>query len=148
MKTILYSLSAILALSMSSLLSAGDLTYSPANPQTGDSELVIAHKNAVNIAAMATGYSITGFSKSHIATNTTVTSKTGAGILHAITVSTKGATGNIATVYDNTAGSGTVIAVIDTTAGPATLVYDVAFTTGLTIVTATGTAADLTVAWR
>ena len=56
---------------------------------------------------------------------------------------------NTATVYDNTAGSGTKIATIDTTLGRAVaLILDVAFATGLTVVTATGTAADLTVAYR
>lgn len=32
---------------------AADLSYSPAAPQTGDSELVIQHKNAVNLATIA-----------------------------------------------------------------------------------------------
>jgi len=68
--------------------------------------------------------------------------------LHAITINTKGASANTATVYDNTAGSGTKIATIDTTASVGTLRFDAAFSTGLTIVTATGTAADITVLYR
>jgi hypothetical protein len=88
------------------------------------------------------------WSASNIATNTTTTAKSGAGILHTITINTKGASANVATVYDNTAGSGTKLATIDTTSGPITLRYDVAFATGLTIVTATGTAADITVSYR
>lgn len=83
----------------------------------------------------------------HITTNATTTVKTGQGMLHSITINTKGASANVATVYDNTAGSGTVLAVIDTTSGVQTLFYDVVFQTGLTVVTATGTAADLTVAY-
>ncbi len=88
-----------------------------------------------------------GYSATHITSNTTTTPKTSSGLLHAISINTKGASANVATVYDNTAGSGTVIAVIDTTAQVSTLFYDVVFNTGLTIVTATGTAADLTVCW-
>ncbi|HEV3262053.1 MAG TPA: hypothetical protein VG013_34700 [Gemmataceae bacterium] len=83
----------------------------------------------------------------HISTLTTTVVKSGAGYLHSIAINTKGASGNVATVYDNTTGSGTVIAVIDPTANLQTLLYDVQFSTGLTIVTATGTAADLTVSY-
>lgn len=87
------------------------------------------------------------FSFTNITTNTTTVLKTGPGILGAITINTKGASSNTATIYDNTAGSGTKIGTIDTTVGVGTLAYDLAFTTGLTIVTATGTAPDLTVQW-
>ena len=52
------------------------------------------------------------------------------------------------TIYDNTAGSGTIIAVIDPTQAQRTFEYDLVFSTGLTIVTATGTAADLTVVYQ
>lgn len=83
----------------------------------------------------------------HISTATTTTVKTGAGILHSITVNTLGTVASTATVYDNTSGSGTVIAVINTLALSGSFVLDVAFSTGLTIVT-TGTAApDLTVSY-
>ena len=86
------------------------------------------------------------FSPSHISANTTTTAKSGAGTLHTIVINTKGIT-NTATVYDNTAGSGTILAVIDTTLSTTAFVYDVAFATGLTIVTAGGTPADLTVSY-
>ena len=88
-----------------------------------------------------------GISYSHINSNGTVTVKSGAGWLHTITINIKGASGNTITVYDNTSGSGTVIAVIDPTAQLVTLTFDVTFTTGLTIVTATGTAGDFTVSY-
>jgi hypothetical protein len=77
----------------------------------------------------------------------TTTIKAGEGVLHSISINTKGATGNTATVYDNTAGNGTTIATVDTTAQIQTLLYDLQFTTGLTIVLATGTSADITVSW-
>jgi hypothetical protein len=85
----------------------------------------------------------------NINSNATTTLKSGAGVLHTITINKIGATANTATVYDNTAGSGTVIAVIDTTIAAApTRIFDAAFGTGLTIVTATGTAADITVTYH
>jgi hypothetical protein len=84
---------------------------------------------------------------SNLAANGTTTVKSGAGLLHSVCINTKGATGNTATLYDNTSGSGTKIGTIDTTAQVQTLLYDVAFTTGLTIVLATGTSADLTVSY-
>lgn len=88
-----------------------------------------------------------GWTYKNITTNETTAVKASSGFLHAITINTKGATGNTLTVYDNTAASGTAIATIDTTVTYGTLIYDVAFSTGLTIVTATGTAADVTVSY-
>jgi hypothetical protein len=84
----------------------------------------------------------------NITTNTTTTVKSGAGTLACIAVNTKGASSNTATIYDNTAGSGTLIGKIDTTTAVGVQCYNVAFGTGLTIVTATGTGADLTVSYR
>lgn len=83
-----------------------------------------------------------------ISTNATTAVKSGAGELHSICINTKGATANTATVYDNTAGSGTIIAVVDTTSNVGCLTYNLGFATGLTIVTATGTAPDMTVTYR
>jgi len=42
------------------------------------------------------------------------------------------------TIYDNTAASGTVICVIDTAKALGTLEFNVPFSTGLTIVSASG----------
>ena len=85
------------------------------------------------------------YSYSHITTDTTTTVKSGAGTLHAVCLNTIAATETI-TIYDNTAGSGTKIAVITEASGqsPGCLFYDVAFSTGLTLVTATA-AGDITV---
>jgi hypothetical protein len=88
------------------------------------------------------------FSFANVNANGTTTLVSRAGRLHSITFNTKGASSNTLTVYDNTAGSGTKIATIDTTAvSPGVWVLDVWFTTGLTVVLATGTAADVTIAW-
>jgi hypothetical protein len=95
----------------------------------------------VGLAAAATG----GYSYSHISTATTTTVKSGAGTFRALTINTKG-TASTATVYDNTAGSGTVIAVVDTSGATGTVIYDVAFTTGLTVVTVASQ--DLTVSYK
>lgn len=87
-----------------------------------------------------------GFNFLNLAANATTNAiKSGAGMLHSITINTKGASSNICTVYDALTATGTKIATIDTTANVGTLVFDLKFSTGLTIVIATGTAADITV---
>jgi hypothetical protein len=89
------------------------------------------------------------FSYQNITTNATTTVKSGAGLLHGIVINTKGASANVLTIYDNTAASGTKIGTVDTVNGViGTIRYDAKFTTGLTILTATGTAADVTVIYR
>lgn len=87
------------------------------------------------------------FLYNHQNANGTTVIKSGPGVLASVTINTKGASSNTLTVYDNTAGSGTVIAVIDTTTALGTIPYDIIYNTGLTIVLATGTAADVTVAY-
>ena len=116
---------------------AGTWTVQPGNTANTTAWLVSEGQ------AVSTG----GYSFSNLATNATTTVKSGAGRLHAITVNTLG-TATTATVYDNTAGSGTKIATISTTGQMTTLLYDLAFATGLTIVTAGTTAADLTVVYK
>lgn len=82
----------------------------------------------------------------HIATNATTAIKAGKGSLHLIAVGTPG-TGETLTCYDSLTGSGTVITVL-TPNSPESVIYDVAFTTGLTCVSAGTTAGDFTVAYR
>jgi hypothetical protein len=83
-----------------------------------------------------------------LAAPTTTTLKSSPGVLHCITLNKPAATGVI-TIYDNTAASGTTIGTITTPTSPqpVKLCYDVAFWTGLTIVTATA-AQDITVSFR
>lgn len=90
----------------------------------------------------------TGRTFCHISTATTTTCKSGAGYLHTLTVNGLGTVASTTTVYDNTAGSGTVIAVINTLAGQESYMYDVAFATGLTLVTTGTVAPDITVSYR
>lgn len=82
-----------------------------------------------------------------LAAPTTTVIATGNGVLHTITFNKPVSTG-VVTVYNNTAASGTVLATITTPANPlpVTLTLDIAFGTGLTIVTATA-AQDITVSW-
>ncbi len=93
------------------------------------------------MSAKATGANDTG----HISTNTTTTLKSGPCVLLAVTINSKGA-GNTATVFDSKTGSGKTVAVIDTTQ-PGTFHYNAQLDNGLTIVTANGTAADITVSY-
>ena len=98
----------------------------------------------------------------NITTNTTTTVKTGSGVFKGFTVNNNGFTvaGTI-TIYDNTAGSGTKIgtwvvpiqppgtALLATPALQGIIELNLAFSIGLTIVTALTTpAADITVAYR
>jgi len=114
---------------------------------------IVALLKAIAGAAISTNpvQSYTSDSYQNVAAGTATTVvKSGAGTLVSITINTKGASSNTLTVYDNTAASGTKIATIDTTGASTTLFFGngVAFATGLTCASATGTGADYTVAYR
>ncbi len=85
---------------------------------------------------------------SNITTTGTTTIKSGAGIFRRLVINTKGGSSNTFTIYDNTAGSGTVIATVDTVNSTGSLEYGLAFSTGLTIVSASGTSANATVIYE
>ena len=85
---------------------------------------------------------------SNINTNTTTTVKSGAGVLKRIVVNKVGALSNTCTIYDNTTATGTIIGTIDPVHTQMVFEYDLAFSIGLTIVTANGTAADITVIYK
>lgn len=70
--------------------------------------------------------------------------KSGAGFLHAIIVNTT-ANGAI-TIYDNTAQSGTKIGTLKASVAEGTYQYDVKFSNGLTVVTATNP--NITISYR
>ena len=82
---------------------------------------------------------------------TTTVVKTGPGVFHALVCNTPPGSNGTVTMYDNTAASGTKIGTITygtvTSMAPHSLPYDLTFSTGLTIVTATG-AGDYTVIYR
>ena len=84
----------------------------------------------------------------NINTNTTTTVKSGSGVLKRIVGNMAGEYSNTCTIYDNTSGTGTIIGTIYPVYTQIVFEYDVVFNTGLTIVTATGTAADLTIVYQ
>lgn len=79
----------------------------------------------------------------YISTATTTLVATGSGVLHELSL-TETAAGTI-TVYDNTAASGTILAVLKASIVEGDYLHDLAYSIGLTIVTAA--ASKLTVAW-
>ena len=99
-----------------------------------------------------------GFNYTNITTNTTTTIANGIGptvslpflgIVHTIVVNTAGATGGTITIYDSPTASGEVVATITVpnAAQSFTAIYDIQLNYGLTVVTATMTAPDITVTW-
>lgn len=80
----------------------------------------------------------------YISTATTTTVKTGAGHLHSVVVN--GGTAGTIIGYDNTAASGTILFSFDSTNALNTYMFDVAFSTGLTIITSAAT--KLSVSYR
>jgi hypothetical protein len=88
-------------------------------------------------------------SYTHIATATTTNGiKSGAGTLSRIVVNQTGTVASLISVFDNTTATGTTIAIIDGLTRTGNYDYELAFATGLSIIT-TGTAApDITVVWR
>jgi hypothetical protein len=108
----------------------------------GSTKVAICDSTGAPVSLLASSYA-------RVAAGTaTSTIKSGAGTLYAICINTKGASANTMTVYDNTAASGTVIALIDGTSDrDHQYGGGIAFTTGLTIASATGTGADYTVVY-
>lgn len=90
----------------------------------------------------------TAYTYAHIATSTTTTVKSGAGMLHTVCINTLGTTASTVTVDDALTATTPTVAVINSLALLGCTTYDVAFSVGLTLVT-TGTAApDVTVSYR
>lgn len=125
------------------IIALGQTTKSASVPVAVATDQTGSQTPANSISVVQAGYTYT-----HISTAATTMVKSGAGVLHLINVGTLGTVASTVTIYDNTAGSGTVIGVINSLTLSGGFPYDVAFSTGLTIVT-TGTAApDVTVSWR
>lgn len=90
-----------------------------------------------------------GFTYTHITTATTTAAiKTGAGSLHTICVNSLGTVASSITVDDALTATTPTIAVINSLTLLGCQTYDVAFNTGLTIVTTGTVAPDVTVSWR
>lgn len=119
------------------------IASAPTTPVTGT---FFQATQPVSVAATLTTQ-MSGWSFTNIITNATTVVKSGAGVLHCVTVNGLGTT-ETATIFDNTAGSGTKVGTVSVSAVGQTGCYDVSFATGLTIVTAGSLAADITVSWR
>lgn len=116
-------------------------------PATGTQAVTQSGTWTVSPTAAATG----GHSFLNIAAGqATTTVKSGAGTLHSIVLNSAATATNTTIMYDNTAGSGTVIGrpAVTTATVPTTLIYDIAFATGLTIVTATANGGDMTIVYK
>jgi hypothetical protein len=128
-------------------ITSGDYYVAQADVN-GNTKIYLATKlDATNDNITAWPY---GHSYNHISSATTTVVKSSSGVLHSLLINTPVASATI-TIYDNTAGSGTVIGVITCGGTLANdqanlYTYDVAFTTGLTIVTSAAT--DITVSYR
>lgn len=89
-----------------------------------------------------------GWSYKHITSQADTVVKAAPGVLHSITFNKPTATA-VVTLYDNTTATGSaVIGIVTVPASPqpVTLTYDVAFSTGLSITTATADQ-DITVSY-
>lgn len=91
---------------------------------------------------------VAAYSYNNITASTTTTVKSGAGVLHTVNVNALGSVASTVAIFDNTAGSGTSIATVNSLAFLGTLTFDVAFTTGLTIVTTGVLPPNVTVSYR
>ena len=102
---------------------------------------------ALTLAQPACAQQAGPYAYQNITTGTTTTLKSTVGNLHTVCVNTIVSSATI-TIYDNTAASGTKIGTITlpSTALPGCQLYDVAFWTGLTVVTSGAT--DITVAFH
>jgi hypothetical protein len=88
-----------------------------------------------------------------VAGQATTTVKSGAGTLYSISLNSAATATNTTTIYDNTAASGTIIGkpAATTATVPTTLTYGpagLAFSTGLTIITATANGSDMTIVYK
>lgn len=127
------------------------------SPVVADPALVVSiSPNSAGIVALGgavPGNSVpvvnAGFTYGNMTTATTTTFKSGAGVLHTVTINSLGTVASAVSIFDNTAGSGTSIAVLNSlTTGQGSYTFDVAFATGLTLTTTGTVAPNVTVSYR
>lgn len=135
-----------------STYTSGTVTVSYAMRQTYNNIYTTTLLNGASTASVSlTAVSTGGYSYTHIAAGqATTTVKSGAGTLHSIVLNSAATATNVTTVFDSTTGSGSVIAIpaVTTATVPTTLIFDLAFATGLTILTATANGGDMTVCYK
>ena len=92
-------------------------------------QVMLAGASAYNTAANSAGHQV----------------KSGAGVLHGVTINTAGLASS-ATFYDHVGAGGTKLATVSTLA-QGSLTYDIAFASGLWVVLAGDTPADVTISF-
>jgi hypothetical protein len=127
--------------------------YGKDYPITYSTITVPSSTSIYNLMSILSGYANPSNRVTYLAArdsaNNTLVVKSTAGTLHAIQINTKGASANTITVYNNAVASGTPIAIIDGTgASGFYFVYDKYCPAGITVKSATGTAADFTVIYK
>jgi hypothetical protein len=113
------------------------------NSGTGILAPVGSQTPANSVATVSAGYTY-----GHITTATTTTLKSGAGVVHTICVNSLGTVASSLTVDDATSATTPTIAVINSLTLLGCQTFDVAFATGLTIVSTGTVAPDVTVSYR
>jgi hypothetical protein len=92
------------------------------------------------------GSSVSALQSFHFSTNGTNVLKLGPGRLEAVVSNNAGTGGNSVTIYDNTSATGKIIAILNVFSG--TNSYNLDFFIGLTIVSAGGSAPDMTIVFE
>jgi hypothetical protein len=105
-------------------------------------EVSLASSSTAPLQTVSAGYSFL-----HLNALASTLVKTGAGVLHSLTINNIGATATV-TVYDGTSTSGTEIAALGGTLGFGNVLYDAKFATGLYIVIAGTTSPDITLTYE
>ncbi len=124
---------------LSSTLPTGAATA--ANQATMQARLDTIAANTTPAAAVTNAYR-------NLTATGTIVLKSGAGVLHTVTINSLGTVASVVTLYDNTAASGAKIGTINSLTLGGSMVYDVAFNTGLTVATTGVVAPDITVSYR
>lgn len=88
------------------------------------------------------------YSFTNITTATTTQVKSGAGVLHALVVNTKGTVASTIKVYDATSGTSNPICSVDSLNLSGTFYFDAQVTTGVRVITTGTVAPDVTILYR
>lgn len=89
-----------------------------------------------------------GCTPTNLLANGTTLVRTGIGVMAGVNINVLGASSNTLKLYDGLTAAGTLIGTIDTTVALGPTMPNVKFSTGLTAVLGTGTAADITILVR
>ena len=88
-----------------------------------------------------------GFSYNNISTDTTTQVKSGAGVIHSVSVNTAGTVASSVSIYDSTTTTTPVIAIVSALA-TGYFILDASFSSGLRVVTTGTVAPNVTITYR